>query len=231
MDFSGFTDSETMARLTAKALLDIDAVLFNADKPFIFTSGWASPVYIDCRKVIGFPHVRTMMTDFAVSKLLSGIPFGQIDSVAGGETAGIPYAAWIADRLGVPMQYVRKKPKGFGRMAQIEGHMPEGSRVVLVEDLASDGRSKIAFAETLRAANVTVEHAFVVFFYGIFDQAGPLLERNGLTLHHLATWWDVLAEAKRSNRFDTGTLGEVEAFLHNPVLWSAGHGGRDTYPA
>ena len=225
-----FTDPAVKARMTAKALLDIDAVLFNAETPFIFTSGWASPVYIDCRKVIGHPRVRSMLCDFAVSTIAANAPFSAIDSVAGGETAGIPYAAWIAERMGLPMQYVRKKPKGFGRMAQIEGHLPENSNVLLVEDLASDGRSKLAFAQALRDAGATVEHAFVVFYYGIFKQAPALLKENGLTLHHLATWWDVLAEAKSSSRFDAATLDQVEQFLHDPVLWSAGHGGRDSCP-
>ncbi len=224
----GFADPAQKARLTAKALLDIEAVLFNAEIPFIFTSGWASPVYIDCRKVIGFPDVRAMVSDFAVSTILTDTPFGGIDTVAGGETAGIPYAAWIAERMGLPMQYVRKKPKGFGRMAQIEGPMREGSRVLLVEDLASDGKSKLAFADALRNAGAVVDHAFVVFYYGIFSQALPRLAAAGITLHYLATWWDVLTQAKAANRFDTGTLAQVEAFLHDPVTWSAAHGGRDS---
>ncbi len=227
----GFTDPALMARLTAKALLDIEAVLFNVDKPFIFTSGWASPVYIDCRKIIAYPDVRSMVSSFAVSTILANVPFGSIDSIAGGETAGIPYAAWIADRMGLPMQYIRKKPKGFGRMAQIEGVVEEGSRVLLVEDLATDGKSKITFAEVLRSAGAVVDHAFSVFFYGIYEGAEAQLKAGGLKLHHLCTWWDVLAVAKAEKRFDTNTLAEVELFLHDPILWSAAHGGRESVEA
>jgi orotate phosphoribosyltransferase len=228
---NAFTDPAVKARMTAKALLDIDAVLFNAETPFIFTSGWASPVYIDCRKVIGFPRVRSMLCDFAVSTIAANAPFTAIDSIAGGETAGIPYAAWIAERMGLPMQYVRKKPKGFGRMAQIEGHLPENSRVLLVEDLTSDGRTKVTFAQVLREAGATVEHTFSVFYYGIYRHSAELIRENGLTLHYLATWWDVLAEAKASSRFDAATLDQVEQFLNDPVMWSAAHGGRDSVPA
>ena len=140
-----FADKAFVAETTAKMLLEVKAVLFFSDKPFIFTSGWASPVYIDCRKLIFYPRIRTQLVDFAAGMLARDVGFEQFDVVAGGETAGIPYAAWIADRLGLPMQYVRKKPKGFGRNAQIEGDVREGARTLLVEDLTTDGRSKINF--------------------------------------------------------------------------------------
>ena len=128
-------DRTFIAETTAKMLLEVKAVLFWDEKPFIFTSGWASPVYIDCRKLIFYPRIRAQLVDFAVATLQRDAGFEQFDVVAGGETAGIPYAAWIADRLGLAMQYVRKKPKGFGRNAQIEGDVHESRRVNL-SDLA-----------------------------------------------------------------------------------------------
>ena len=105
------------------------------------------------------------------------------------------------------MLYVRKKPKGFGRDAQIEGAMAEGARVLLVEDLTTDGGSKLRFAEAIRAAGGEVAHTFVVFFYGIFPQTEPALAAHGLKLHYLATWRDVLAEARAGGHFDAATLG------------------------
>ena len=134
------------------------------DKPFIFTSGWASPVYTDCRRLISFPRVRQTLMDFGAATVFRDAGFEQFDTVVGGETAGIPFAAWMADRLMLPMQYVRKKPKGFGRNAQIEGHLEPGQRVLLVEDLTTDGGSKINFCNALRAAGATVEHIFVIFY-------------------------------------------------------------------
>ena len=142
---ASFTDKATIAELTARMLLEVKAVHFRADEPYKFTSGLASPVYTDCRKLISFPHVRNTLMDFAVATILSEVGFAAIDSVAGGETAGIPFAAWIADRMSLPMQYVRKKPKGFGRNALIEGDFREGARTLLVEDLATDGGSKLKF--------------------------------------------------------------------------------------
>src|SRR4026209_751882 len=112
-----FADKALVAETTAKMLLEVKAVLFFQDKPSIFTSGWASPVYIDCRKLIFYPRIRTQLVDFAVATLARDAGFEQFDVVAGGETAGIPYAAWVADRLGLPMQDGRQKPKGFGRHA------------------------------------------------------------------------------------------------------------------
>src|SRR5262245_11514870 len=124
------TDKKAIARQTAKMMLEIKAIHFNAEKPFIFTSGWASPVYTVCRKTISYPLLRAVLMDFAESVILSEIGYESIDTVAGGETAGIPFAAWIADRLMLPMQYIRKKPKGFGRNAQIEGDLKEGARAL-----------------------------------------------------------------------------------------------------
>ncbi len=226
-----YPDPALMAELTAKMLLEIRAVHFRADEPYIFTSGLASPVYTDCRKLISYPRIRSALMDFAVSKLLRDAGYERFDAVAGGETAGIPFAAWIADRMGLPMQYVRKKPKGFGRDAQIEGDIREGQRVLLVEDLTTDGGSKLKFAEAIRKAGAECGHTLVVFYYDIFKGAPAMLAENGLKLHHLASWWDVLAVARKQGEFDAATLDQVEKFLHAPLDWSKAHGGVETLPA
>ena len=163
-----FTKPELVAELTAKMLFEIEAVHFMSDKPFIFTSGKASPVYIDCRKIISFPRVRSTLMDFGAAKLAENIGFEEFDAVAGGETAGIPFAAFIAERLNLPMQYIRKKSKGFGRDARIEGDIQKGQRILLVEDLTTDGGSKLNFAEAIRDAGAEVRHTFVIFYYDIY---------------------------------------------------------------
>lgn len=222
---SGFPDKAVMAELTAKMFLEVEAVRFMQDKPFIFTSGRASPVYTDCRRLISFPRVRGNLIDFGVSTMHQAVGFEAFDAVAGGETAGIPFAAWMADRMMLPMQYVRKKAKGFGRNAQIEGAVHEGQRVLLVEDMTSDGGSKINFCNALRQAGCTVDHCFVFFFYDIFPASKKILGDLDITLHYLATWWDILAYAKKSNSFDPKTLAEVEAFMNDPDGWSKANGG------
>jgi orotate phosphoribosyltransferase len=226
-----FADKALTAEITARMLLEVKAVLFFQDKPFIFTSGWASPVYIDCRKLIFYPRIRSQLVDFAAGSLARDAGFEQFDVVAGGETAGIPYAAWIADRMGLPMQYVRKKPKGFGRNAQIEGDIREGARTLLVEDLTTDGRSKINFVKALRDAGALVEHVFVNFYYDIFPESKKTLADLNVRLHYLATWWDVLAVVKKDAYLPSAQIAEVEKFLHEPAKWSAAHGGVSSFPS
>ncbi len=212
--------------LTAKILWEIEAVNFRPEEPYMLTAGWASPVYIDCRKIISFVQARRKIIEMAVANTQREEGFEAVDSVAGGETAGIPYAAWMAEAMDLPMQYIRKKPKGFGRNAQIEGDLKPGSRVLLVEDLATDGGSKINFINALRTAGATVSDCFVVFFYGVFPGALKALEDEGVTLHYLANWWDVLEIAEKEKLFPQESLDAVRDFLNDPIGWSAAHGGK-----
>ncbi len=218
-------EDPVIARETARMLLEVGAVHFRADPPFTLTSGRVSPVYIDCRRLLGFPRVRRALTDFAVTTLQQGAGYEVFDAVAGGETAGIPFAALLADRLGLPMSYIRKQAKGFGRNARIEGREVEGNRTLLVEDLATDAGSKVSFIDGLREAGATVEHAFVVFHYGIFPESTRALSEKGVKLHALATWHDVLAEAENQEALSPDTLEAVRGFLYDPHGWSRAQGG------
>jgi len=224
------TTSKTSARgiEVARLLLDIKAVNFRPEEPYMLTAGWASPVYIDCRWVVSFLYARRRIIKLAGEMLSENIDMSSVDMLAGGETAGIPYSSWLSEELSKPMIYVRKKPKGFGRNAQIEGSMSEGAKVILVEDLATDGGSKINFVEALRGAGADVEDIFVVFFYGAFPGAEETFRDMGVRLHALATWNDVLAAATEGNDFPEKTLSAVRDFLDDPIGWSAAHGGRDS---
>ncbi len=220
------SDWDRDAALTAaRILLEIEAVNFRPEEPYTFTSGWKSPVYIDCRRIIYFPRARSKICELAVEKIGRNVGYETIEAVAGGETAGIPFAAWIADRMAAPMAYVRKKPKGFGRNALIEGDVPEGRRTLLVEDLTTDGGSKIQFCQALRDAGAIVNHTFVVFFYGVFPGSFEKLAEMDIALHSLCTWWDVLEVCRDRPYFAEPALAEVRRFLENPVAWSAAHGG------
>lgn len=218
---SAFPPKEEIARLTARMLLEIGAVHFNAQQPFTLASGLPSPTYIDCRKLISYPRIRATLMDFLALTVMREAGFEAFDNVAGGETAGIPFAAMVAERLALPMTYVRKKPKGYGRNARIEGVMTEGQRVLLVEDLATDGGSKLSFVDAIRETGAHCAHTAVIFYYGIFPETVETLGRHGVRLHHLCTWWDVLVEARESEAFDRATLDEVEEFLTNPRPWQA----------
>ncbi|MBV9829873.1 MAG: orotate phosphoribosyltransferase [Alphaproteobacteria bacterium] len=214
------------AEITARILLETESVLFRPEDPFTFTSGLRSPVYIDCRRLISFPRARRKLMDMAAELIERHTGYESIEAVAGGETAGIPFAAWIAERLSLPMLYVRKQPKGFGRNAQIEGELRDGARVLLVEDLASEGTSKLNFVRAIRQAGGTIDHAFVIFNYGIFRQIETSLQAEGITLLALANWWDVARMAEHLGRFTAGQYEEVQRFLNDPVGWSQARAGR-----
>lgn len=210
--------TDQTAREAARILLETKSVLFNAREPFTYTSGRQGPVYVDCRRLISFPAARGRLMDMGADIIRTSCP--DTAYVAGGETAGIPYAALIAERLDLPMLYVRKKPKGFGRMAQIEGCLHDMDReVILVEDLQTDGGSKKVFIDALRHAGAMVKHSFVIFHYGIFEASERNMQEMGVTLHALTDWWQVLAVARDEKFFDPETLESVDSYLHNPETW------------
>lgn len=218
-----YPPKDEIARLTARMLLEIGAVHFNAETPFTLASGLPSPTYIDCRKLISYPRIRSTLMDFLTVTVMRDAGFEAFDNIAGGETAGIPFAALVAERMALPMTYVRKKPKGYGRNARIEGAMTESQRVLLVEDLTTDGGSKLSFVDAIRETGATCGHTAVIFYYGIFPETEKTLGDHGIVLHHLCTWWDVLAEARAQAIFDAATLNAVEEFLRDPRKWQAAH--------
>ena len=217
--------SET-AQAIARMLFDIEAVLFRPQEPFTLASGLPSPVYVDCRRILSFPRVRSAIADEMVKTIDRIAGHETFDNVAGGETAGIPFAALIAERMGLPMSYVRKKPKGHGRNARIEGVIEPLQRVLLVEDLATDGASKIGFAQAIRDTGAHCSDASVIFHYGIFPAGDAALADSGLRLIRLCCWQDMLESARLDGRFDDAALREVGKFVDNPVAWQTAHANK-----
>jgi orotate phosphoribosyltransferase len=215
------TPGEAMARL----LLQAGAVQVSDGQPFILAAGWASPAYVDCRLLIGEPRLRRAATALAAEAIRRDFGAALPDAIAGAETAGIPWAAWLAEALDLPLRYVRKRPLGIGRNAQVEGGSVEGQRVLLVDDLMTDGGSKVAFARGLRSAGAHVDHALCLFHHGTFPGGAERMEKLGLTLIALASWRDVLAV---EGGLQPGARATLEQFLAGPVTWSAAHGGRAT---
>lgn len=214
------------ARRVAEHLIRIRAIHCNLETPFVFTSGALSPVYVDIRRLISFPAERREVMDLAARMIEAEVGLGAFDVIAGGETAGIPYAAWLAERFDRPMIYVRKQPKTFGRMSQIEGKLDEGQRVLLVEDLITDGSSKLGFLRGIRQAGATVEHLVVVFEYGTIPDTRPALAAEGVELHSLTTWATLLDVAETKSYFTAGEVAEIRRFLADPRGWDAARRGR-----
>ena len=220
---TSFPPRTEIAKRSAQMLLEIGAVNFNTQTPFTFASGKKSPTYIDCRRLISYPRIRATLMDFMAVTVMRDAGFEHFDNIAGGETAGIPFAALVAERLGLPMTYVRKKPKGYGKNARIEGVMNPNQNVLLVEDLTTDGGSKLSFIDAIRDTGAQCGHTAVIFYYDIFEGTKDKLAAHGVTLHHLCTWWDVLAQARATSAFEAQTLNAVEAFLNAPEAWQAKH--------
>jgi orotate phosphoribosyltransferase len=209
----------------AQLLFESGAIHVSRQQPFILAAGWASPVYVDVRIILGDPALRQAVTQLAVRYVTAMLPQASIDAVAGAETAGIPFAAWLADKLNVKMRYVRKRPLGIGRNAQVEGGDVDGLKVLLVDDLTTDGGSKLGFARGLRAAGANVEHVLTIFYHDVFPGASERLAEVGLTLHPLATWADIL-RSPAAGQMSPQDRTEIERFLADPVAWSTRHGGR-----
>lgn len=216
---------EEIGQRVALLLVKTGAIHVSRQQPFILAAGWASPVYVDCRVLIGEPHVRRAITELSLEYLSLAVPANAFDAIAGAETAGVPLAAWLAERSGLAMRYVRKRSLGIGRNAQVEGGSVEGLRVLLMDDLTTDGTSKLGFARGLRAAGAIVTHALTIFYNNAFPGTLERLQEAGLELHALATWTDVLEGAAREH-LAAEDRAAIEHFLADPVVWSTRHGGR-----
>lgn len=215
---------------TARLLIESGAIHVSRDRPYVLAAGWASPVYIDCRLLIGEPRFRHEAVRLAASAVKTMLTPDSFDAIAGAETAGIPFASWLADTLDMPLRYVRKRPLGIGHNAQVEGGPVEGQRVLLVDDLTTDATSKVSFAGGLRQAGATVTDVLTIFYHSAFPGASERLAQTGLMLHALATWEDIL-RADLGDRFATADRKQIEDFLADPMAWSMRHGGRSALQA
>ena len=206
-----------MSEKIAEKLIDIGAVQFSFENHFTLTSGLKSPVYVDCRKIISFIDERELIMNEAVNYFkINNIKF---DLVAGGETAGIPYAAIISEKIKKPMIYIRKKPKGFGKNQQIEGSFKEKEKAILIEDLATDGGSKVIFVDAMRKANLIVNDIFVIFYYDIFKFEDSILSKLDVNIHYLCTWKDILSVIEKKNFYNENDISTLKKFLYNPDDW------------
>jgi|TARA_B110000196_G_scaffold318687_1_gene334665 orotate phosphoribosyltransferase len=203
--------------IVAQILIDIESVKFSFEKPFTLTSGLKSPVYVDCRKIISFMEQRNIILNIAIKYFKEKkINF---DILAGGETAGIPYASFFSQIIQKPMIYVRKKPKEFGGNQQIEGEFKKNQKVILIEDLATDGGSKIIFIEALRKAGLKVTDIFVIFYYDIFDINKSPIKFLDVKIHSLCTWRNIIEIVKLKKLYSEEKIQDLEFFLTDPDKW------------
>ena len=202
----------------SEILMKINAFTVNTKEPFKFVSGILSPIYLDCRRLISFPKERKIIIDNAVDVVKNEIGLENIDVVAGGETAGIPLASWLSDRLSMPMIYVRKKPKGHGKQSQTEGVLKPGQRVVLFEDMMSKGGSSLNFFNGIKNDGGTMKHCLVIFEYG-YEGARRSLRDNGIKLHAMSDLDSVLDIGRKIGYFKDEEIKEVKEWFKDPEKW------------
>ncbi len=206
-----------MSEAIAEKLIDIESVQFSFNKHFTLTSGLKSPVYVDCRKIISFIDERNFIMNEAINYINNNKL--EFDIVAGGETAGIPYAAIISEKTKKPMLYIRKKPKGFGKNQQIEGKFIRNQKAILIEDLATDGGSKVIFVEAMRKAGLKVKDIFVIFYYNIFNFEESIFSKLNVNIHSLCTWKDIISVIEKRNLFSQTDIKNLKEFLSKPDEW------------
>lgn len=212
------TGASAEALEAAAIVLDAGAVYTRTSgDPFFFSSGWASPVFIDIKRLISFPDARSRLLELAVGKIDRVFGADAFDQIAGCELAGVPFAAMIADRRAVPLVVAKKQSRGFGRLAQLEGTFEPGARTLLLDDLTTDGRTKATFKQALEVAEAHVVGIFVLLDYGIFPAAPEMTS--------LMTLADIVAVAEQTNALDPSALKTIQPFQADAPLWSKRNGG------
>ena len=202
----------------AARLLDVKAVKVQPAEPFTWASGWKSPFYCDNRKTLSYPELRTFVKDNLVELVKAN--FGEATAVAGVATGAIAQGALVADKLGLPFCYVRSKAKDHGMGNLIEGTLPEGSKVVVVEDLISTGGSSLKAVEALRAASFEVVGMVAAYTYG-FPIAEQAFQNAGVRLVTLTNYEAVVEVAIASGYITADQQPTLNEWRKDPANWMA----------
>lgn len=212
------SDVKTWAEATARIIVESRSLYTRTQgDPFFYSSGWASPVFIDCKKLISTPDARTLLVEMALDRLALELDLEYLDAIAGCELTGVPFATLIADRLSKPLVLVCRQSKGFGRMAQFEGNFDPGAKVLLIDDLATDGVSEGVFLKALQRAEAEVIETFALVDFNVFPTEHTLMS--------LACLRDIIERAEITNYLGQPELAEIETFMSDPSRWSRLHGG------
>ena len=203
---------KNISEKAAEILIDLKCINFSPKKQFKLTSGKKSPVYCDCRRIISFPKERKKLINLGISKLKEKPNFNKISNIAGGESAGIPFAAFIAQKLNLPMTYIRKEKKQFGKSCQIEGLLKKEDNVLLAEDLMTDGGSKLRFLDAIHKLGAKISGIFVIFNYGIIKDY-YIFKKKKIEVIFLTEWSNILSVAFRKKLLTNEEVGIINSFL------------------
>ena len=205
-----------MEQLLAEKLLKISAIKLQPDNPFIWASGWNSPIYTDNRKTLSYPDIRSFIKVELCRLIME--EFGEVDAVAGVATGAIAQGALVADTLGLPYVYVRATPKDHGLENLIEGNLKPGQKVVVIEDLISTGGSSLKAVEAIRAAGCEVVGMAAIFTYE-FPLAVENFRKAGVTLRTLSNYSSMLEAALATNYIKAEDVETLKEWRKDPANW------------
>ncbi len=204
------------AQKTADLLLQINAIKLQPQNPFLWASGWKSPIYCDNRIILSHPPIRNYVRE-QIARQIEEL-YGKPDVIAGVATGAIGIGMLVADYLNLPFVYVRPEPKGHGRQNQIEGQVSKHLSVVVVEDLISTGKSSLNAVKALKEAELRIKGMVAIFTYG-FDIAEANFKKEKITLHTLSDYTSLLSEAEKLNYISTKELQTLQDWKSNPAEW------------
>ena len=201
----------------AKDLLKIKAVKLSPNKPFTWASGIKSPIYCDNRLTISYPEIRKQIAQGLAAQIKAEFP--DVEVIGGVATAGIPHAAWVADELGLPLIYVRSKPKDHGRGKQIEGVLPAHAKTVLIDDLLSTGGSVLKAVKAAQNEGADVIGVGAIFSYQL-SAVSANFKQVGLSFTTLTNYSELLEAATEENYIAADQLATLKKWRKAPEKWN-----------
>ncbi|MEK5030785.1 orotate phosphoribosyltransferase [Paenibacillus sp. FSL R7-0302] len=207
---------ENRSEQVASHLLEIGAVALRPQEPFTWTSGIKSPIYCDNRLTMAFPAVRNYIAEAFAELIRTSYPDAEV--IAGTATAGIPHAAWVADKLGLPMAYIRDKAKGHGKQNQIEGLITPGQKVVVIEDLISTGGSSIKAAQAVQEAGGLPLAVLAIFSYEL-DRAVDAFAAAELPLQSLSNYSTLINVALAQGKIAESDVALLQSWRQDPAAF------------
>jgi orotate phosphoribosyltransferase len=207
---------ETIAQHIAASLLDIEAVALRPQQPFTWTSGLKSPIYCDNRLTMSHPAIREAIADGFAALIKEKFPDAEV--VAGTATAGIPHAAWVAQKLGLPMIYIRDKAKGHGKENLIEGTVKPGQKVIVIEDLISTGGSSLKAAIAVKEAGAVALGVLAIFSYQL-DKATEAFQAADMPLYTLSNYSTLLEVALEKGKVKQEDMELLHSWRSNSAAF------------
>lgn len=207
------------AKKVAKLLLSIGAMTFRFDPPYVYTTGLKSPVYLDNRLVMSYPKVRKQIIDAYIDAIKNEIGLENIDCISATATAAIPQGAWVANKLNLPMVYVRPQTKSYGKGGKVEGSFKKGANVLIIEDHITTAQSVVGNAEAIRELGGKVKYCVATTTYET-TKSKELLKEHKIKLIPLTTCEITVQAALEEKRITQKEKESIDTWFQDPPAWA-----------